>query len=499
MTRIPLLSGTRIPVVALPDDAVILAPPQPLDPLRDVEAAVGEALRYPLSGPPLADLVTRGGRAAIVVEPRSLPLPSAPRDPRQNAVAAVIGELEALGMPAARHTIVVAGGLGRRAGRRDLEAVLRPLGARDFRGAVAVHDAAGTDLRPVDIAGGGQVRLDPAVLDADLVVCVTAAETSERGGACALLSCCDARTIAAVPPAPSLLAPSLSPAGRLAGRIAAALASRAAVTGVSLVLDHPRMTGRYRGYPSTRTLAALRASPARVLVNALPASLRRATLQRLPRELSTVAVLAGPPAVSHAEALLRGISLRGADLTEQLDTIVVPIPWKSLHVPREPLNPITAAAIGLGHALRLWRDDSPLRQGGTIVLLHDLRRPSGHRFDAPYRELFQMLRDGASDEDLATAADAAASDTRALASYHDGRAAHPLLPHTDWASCRPALARAGRVLVAGCRDANAARALGLVPAHSISAALEMARGVAGGSHRVGVLLAPPYVPVVVSQ
>ena len=36
------------------DDAVLLAPPPPLEPLRDVAAAVGEALRYPLSGAGLA-------------------------------------------------------------------------------------------------------------------------------------------------------------------------------------------------------------------------------------------------------------------------------------------------------------------------------------------------------------------------------------------------------------------------------------------------------------
>jgi len=90
------------------------------------------------------------------------------------------------------------------------------------------------------------------------------------------------------------------------------------------------------------------------------------------------------------------------------------------------------------------------------------------------------------------------ADPRALAAYHQGHAPHPLLPYVDWASCAPVLERAGRVLVAGCRDASAARALGLVPTHNISTALEMARGVAGGSHRVGVLLAPPYPPLIVS-
>jgi hypothetical protein len=51
------------------------------------------------------------------------------------------------------------------------------------------------------------------------------------------------------------------------------------------------------------------------------------------------------------------------------------------------------------------------------------------------------------------------------------------------------------VLIAGCRDAVAARALGFVPTHGVGAALEMARGRAGGHPRIGVILAPPYFPI----
>jgi len=52
------------------------------------------------------------------------------------------------------------------------------------------------------------------------------------------------------------------------------------------------------------------------------------------------------------------------------------------------------------------------------------------------------------------------------------------------------------VLVAGCRDAAAARQLGFVPVGSVGAALGMARGT--GAERIGFLLSPPYFPLVVS-
>ena len=204
------------------------------------------------------------------------------------------------------------------------------------------------------------------------------------------------------------------------------------------MLDHPRLSGPYHGYPSSASaVAALRRSPVRRIVNALPSVLRAHVLQGIGRSLAATTVLAGPPAVSHAEALLRGISLRGIPLDGPVDTLVVPLPWRSLHEPREPLNPITAAAIGLGHALRLWRDESPLREGGTVVLLHDLRRTFGHGPQRPYLNLFHVLREGVTAEGFEAARASAAVDARAIGAYRNGRAPHPLLPYADWASCAP--------------------------------------------------------------
>ena len=135
----------------------------------------------------------------------------------------------------------------------------------------------------------------------------------------------------------------------------------------------------------------------------------------------------------------------------------------------------------------------PVREGGTLVLVHSLTRSFAHGTQAPYRALFEELRASA---DLGDAEAGAAEDVRALDAYRAGHACHPLLPYADWAGCRPALSRLGRVIVAGSRDAVAARALGFVPSHSVTSALDMAHGVAGGGARVGILLAPPYAPLV---
>jgi hypothetical protein len=492
--RVPVPAGSRIAVLNAPDDALVLRPELPQQAVADVAAAVRDALRFPLSGSPLEVLVGRGARATLVVEPPELPLPGAPADPRQAALEATIAELERLGVPSDRQTILVAGGLSRRAGQRTLESLLAPTAARGFRGTVEVHDAEDPELVLVGNAGRTPLRVNRLLVDADLVVTVTAAETVLHGGPGALLGASSTEVLRGAG-AYSLLQTAAS-RGWLVGRaLEAALAERAPLIGVSLILDPPRLTGRFRDYPyEASSLAHLAGSPLRWF-SLLPSSLRRSVLQNLGRELTAAAAYAGPPSVAHAEALLRSIARRSIRIDEPLDAIVIGMPWKHHHQPRERLNPITAAAVALGIALRLWRDAFPVREGGTAIVLHRLTRHFAGGTQDPYRSLFHVLRNSRAPLDLAVAERAAAADSKPVEAYRAGRACHPLLPYVDWESCQVALDRLGSVVVAGCRDHAAARALGFVPTHGIGPALEMAHGVAGGAARIGLLVGPPYFPL----
>src|SRR5262245_21489092 len=129
--RVPLLSGSRIVHVPVADDDVVLAPPPPPTRAVDVAAAVRDALRFPLDGRPFAERVPRHGRVTVVVEPPSLPVPGAQLDARQEALATVLAELASQGLGGERQTILVAGGLARKLGRRDLERLLPPPQARE--------------------------------------------------------------------------------------------------------------------------------------------------------------------------------------------------------------------------------------------------------------------------------------------------------------------------------------------------------------------------------
>jgi hypothetical protein len=497
--RVPLLYGSRL-VVATADEGVVIAPPAPPeDPIADVGAAVRDALRFPLSGESLESIVPRRGRVTLVAEPAALPIPGSPRDPRQAALAAASDELERLGVLTERQSILVAAGLGRRPGRRTLESLVTPELALRFRGEVAVHDAEDPELVEVGEHDGVPLRVHRALVETDAVVAVTAAATVLHGGPAALLAGTAANTQRAAS-ADSLLETHRSPGWDLALAVERAVAARTALIGASLTLDLPRLTGALRGYPyepeAVRRVSSSRLAAAFRL---LPSPVRTRTLASIPLEITASAAFAGPPSVAHAEALLRSFETGSVELAEPLDAICLGIPRTTPYLPRERPNALAAAALGLGYQLRLWRDAFPVRDGGTVILVNPLRRRFHHPTQQPYRTFFQAIRGGREPAALAAAERASVEEPRAIDAYRSGRTCHPRLPFADWDACQPALERLGAVLVAGCRDSVAARQLGFVPTHGVPAALEMARGLAGGSPRVGFVLSPPYFPLQVGS
>jgi Lactate racemase N-terminal domain len=491
--QIPLLADSRVVVAEPGANDVVLRPPPPRESISDVPAAVRDALAYPLAGRPLSELVTKAGTATIVIEQPALPIPAVQVGPRHVATAAVSDELDRLGVE--RITILVAGGLMRRTTPRDIGLLVPPEFRRRFRGRVIVHDAEADDLVELGQEGSVPLRVNPALVETDLVVTVTAAETVLHGGPAALLGASGHEALRAAG-ALSLLETSGSQGWRLALELERLLAERVPVTGVSLVLNLPRVAGPFAGYPhDDEAMERILRSHARRLFQVAPGRVRQRVLERLPRELTAAAAFGGPPSVAHTEALLRGTVFKGAELDRQVDALVIGIPPTTPFVPREIPNPVSAAYLGLGLALRLWRNAPPIVQGGTAILCHPLLRRFPRPTQTPYRALFFDPRTARDSDAMRDAERAALDDDAAIADYRAGRACHPLQPFVEWSACDATAHRLGAVLIAGCRDAQSARQLGYVPVHGLGAALEMARG--RGAERIGFLLSPPYFPLVV--
>ncbi len=494
MTRVPLLADARVVVAEPGADDVVLRPPPPRETLDDVPQAVRDAFAYPLAGEPLERLATRGGTATLVIEQPSLPIPAVNVGPRHQAIAAAGDELERLGVR--QVTIVVAGGLLRRTSPREIGLLVPPDFRRRFKGRVIVHDAEAADLVELGVTGNVRLRVNRALVETDLVVTVTAAETVLHGGPAALLAATGRESLRAAGGV-SLLETSGSQGWRLALEVERLLLERVPVIGVSLTLNAPRLSGPFAGYPyDEEATDRLVRSRSRRIFQLAPSRLRQRALDRLPRDLSAAAVYGGTPSVAHTEALLRATVFRGAELDAPVDALVIGIPSTTPWMPRERPNPLTASYLGLGLALRLWRNAPPIAHGGTAILVHPLPRRFPRPTQTPYRALFNDPRTARDSDAMRAAEDAAVRDDFAIREYREGRACHPLQPFVEWSACDAAAHRLGAVLIAGCRDAQAARQLGFVPVHGLGAALEMARG--RGAERIGYLLAPPYFPITVS-
>src|SRR6266852_2649097 len=84
-------------------------------------------------------------------------------------------------------TILVAGGLARRLAQHQLESLVTPEVARRFHGRVVVHDVEDPELVELDADAQPPLRVNRALVETDLVVVVTAAESVLHGGPAALL------------------------------------------------------------------------------------------------------------------------------------------------------------------------------------------------------------------------------------------------------------------------------------------------------------------------
>ena len=184
----------------------------------------------------------------------SLPLPGAQHDPRAGRARRGLRRARA-GRRARRAADASRRGRAtRRPARRELEAlgVVSPGFARSFQGTVDVHDAESADLVELGEADGVPLRVNRALVETDLVLAVSAAETVLHGGPAALLGAAGSEALRAAG-ADSLLETRASQGWRLGVELERAPRARVSrLIGVSLVLNHPRLRAPLAATPTSR-------------------------------------------------------------------------------------------------------------------------------------------------------------------------------------------------------------------------------------------------------
>ena len=447
-------------------------------PIEAVGAAVRDALRFPLAGPAARALVParrRGSRSSSSRRRSRSRRPRRTRGSRRRRRRP--SELERLGVPdrapdAARRRRAWPA----RPARRDLERLGSSPGLRArFHGSVAVHDAEDPDLVEVGSHGGVPLRVIRALVETDAVV------TRERRRDRAPRRPGDAARRRGRRDAPrGRDAESLLETGtwRPGWDLALALERRCS----SRVPADRRVARARPAAPRRRARAATpttrrrsSGSPARAspgVRGSCPRGRARPRSSARSRcELTAAAAFAGPPSVAHAEALAaqRRDALGGARRAARRD----------LH--RRPADDAVPAAraaepaagrdyLGLGLALRLWRDRFPVarRRDGDPASTRFSRR-FAHPTQQPYRTVLPGAAHRPRDARATRRAERdAAADPRAIRRLPRGTDLPPAAAVRRLGRVpRPRSSRLGAVVVAGCRDAVAARQLGFVPTHGL--------------------------------
>ena len=347
-------------------------------------------------------------------------------------------------------TILVASGLTRRPSQREIGLLVTPEFRRRFHGRLIVHDAESEELVEIGSVAGSGRRVTARSPTATSIVTVTAAESVLHGGAgraarrgVARSSCAPA----ARPRSSRLGLPGLAARASSSNEL---LAKRPPLFGVSLVLNLPRVLRRLplstrtrsSGSPARSSVPASRSSP-RPAQEDHRARARRAHRRRGLRRQPLDRPQRGAPARDRVQGR--------TDSTSRSTRSSIGIPPTTPFLPRERPNPISAAYLGLGLALRLWRNAFPVvaraeRRFSSTTCARSRTHP-----DALPRALRATRAAPAIARLLAAASGGARRSARArgLSSRPDGASRSSRFAPGAPASRR--VSQLGSVLIAGCR------------------------------------------------
>ncbi|RFA16999.1 hypothetical protein B7R22_01470 [Subtercola boreus] len=500
-----VFQGEKVLLERLPIDASVLYPPEALQGIRSLDEAIGRALDTPVDSEPLSALLKRGSRVTIVFEDLSQPVTSrtAP-DVRQRVIELVLERAAAAGVDDVE--LIAATGLRRRLTAHDLQ---RVLGERVYASFapdhVRSHDAEDENLEVVgELPGGTPIEVNARVASSDLVISVRLATAVGNEGAAAvatkLIGAKTARARGSFAAGTAASAASSDATNTDAfDDLVDTIGDKARVFTVDVTLT-PEPTGPASAFLSKRerewslTDRALSAG-LQAATRILPARARIGLAQVSGVGYGVTSVVAGKPSSVHplTEAFLAQQQVAQFDRPADVALFGIPNPGTI----GSSLNPVTAAALGLGQIFSGATAEPVVRAGGTAIFYHPLTPWFHPLHDPAYIDFFAEVLTQSTDPAVISEQfeEKFAADPWYRHVYQTSSSNHALHPFHAWYSAAPAIAHLGDVIFVG-GDHGSTRRLGFKSASTLADALEMA------SDSVGLAPAITYVhgaPVSISE
>jgi nickel-dependent lactate racemase len=169
--------------VTMPETTQIVKPgfSIPIEPVTDLEKAVGEALRNPLDAKPLSDLVKPDWKITIAFDDPTVPC-YAPV--WETAISKILRELKKVGVSESQITLLCANALHRKFRLPELETILGAPIVQAFKDRIFCHDAEDPDgiVHLGETSSGYDVEINRRVVESNLTVYVNAVSTGFNGG-----------------------------------------------------------------------------------------------------------------------------------------------------------------------------------------------------------------------------------------------------------------------------------------------------------------------------
>jgi nickel-dependent lactate racemase len=486
-----LFSGDRLLEVDLPAGTRVIYPRPPMEPLKDVDAAIRYALNHPTGTGPLHAKLRPGMNVVIAVDDISLPLPPMRRpDVRERVLTIVLGMLADHGVEDVE--IVIATSFHRRMTAAEVRHIV---GDRIFEAywpdRLYNHDAEDpVGMKLVGTTDHGEVvELNRKAVESDLLIYVNLNFVPMDGGHKSVATgLCGYKSLRAhhtpqvirecrsyMDPAASALSTSVERMGRLAEK--------------SLNIFHIETTVNNRMFDRPLDLlhkneddwtGAERATfkGLAFTLSRLPQPARQAIFQRIPSPYGVTGVFAGECEAVHEKTLERCNAQYMVPLQGQSDILVAGIPYISPYNVNSFLNPLLVQVMVQGYFFNFYRGAPIVRKGGTMIVFHPCTDQFDQEHHAPYIEfvhdVLPQTRDAV--EMHRKFEEKFASNPAYLEMYRKGHAYHPAHPFFMWYWGEAGRQHLGRVIVVGADNDYIPKLLGWETARTFAEALAMAQG-----------------------
>lgn len=503
-----LFAGDQLIEVDLPAGTRCIYPKPPIEPLKDVDAAIRYAINHPLGTEPLYAKLRPGMKVTIAIDDISLPLPPMKRpDVRERVLTIVLEMLADHGVEDIE--MIIATSVHRRMKGPE---VRHMVGDRIFNAywpdRLYNHDAEDADNMVVvgETELGEVVELNRRAVESDLLIYVNLNFVPMNGGHKSVaVGLCGYKSLRAhhnpkvLRACDSYMDPATSELATTIGRLGRVANQHLNVFTIETTINN-RMFDRALDFLSKneddltdREWGLLRGLHA--TLKKLPQPARQAIFTRVPAPYGVTGVFAGETEAVHVKTIERSFDQYLVPIEGQADVLVTGIPYISPYNVHAFLNPLLVQVLAQGYLFNMYRGAPLVKKGGTLIITHPCTDKFDHEQHAPYIDFVHRLLPETRDsmELHKRYEETFAKNPAFIQMYRSGHAYHPVHPFYMWYWGEGGRQHLGKVIVVGADNEYIPKLLGYETAANMDDALYRARGGEAVSQSVTLLHVPPIV------